>query len=259
MSANTKIVVLRRKELLYTGIFAALGVLFVILLLMLLLPGKDADTSSGAPDSPDSTAETAMPDNVADLGRSSQFSAAEDASTGASAYTGAVDNAGAVLDNASGAVLDNVSGSVGTDNTYIPGIYTTELILGSETANVEVIVNDHAITSVSLADPSETLTTMYPLLEPTMESLNDQLCEMQDPSQVTYSAETRYTSLVLLEAVKASLEKAKPKATPEATGAPDATNAPTASPENATATSSETDGKTAEPTKMPTADINPAA
>ena len=38
MSANTKIVVLRRKELLYTGIFAALGVLFVILLLMLLLP-----------------------------------------------------------------------------------------------------------------------------------------------------------------------------------------------------------------------------
>lgn len=232
MSANTKIVVLRRKELLYTGIFAALGVLFVILLLMLLLPGKDADTSSGAPDSPDSTAETAMPDNVADLGRSSQFSAAEDASTGA--------------------VAD-------ADNTYIPGIYTTELILGSETANVEVIVNDHAITSVSLADPSETLTTMYPLLEPTMESLNDQLCEMQDPSQVTYSAETRYTSLVLLEAVKASLEKAKPKATPEATGAPDATDAPTASPENATTTSSETDGKPAEPTKMPTADINPAA
>ena len=38
MSANTKIVVLRRKELLYTGIFAALGVLFIILLLMLLLP-----------------------------------------------------------------------------------------------------------------------------------------------------------------------------------------------------------------------------
>lgn len=201
MSANTKIVVLRRKELLYTGIFAALGVLFVILLLMLLLPGKDADTSSGTSDSPDETA-AEMPDNVADV------------STGAVADTG---------------------------NTYIPGIYTTELILGSETVNVEVIVSDHAITSVSLSDPSETLTTMYPLLESTMESLNDQLCEMQDPEQVTYSAETRYTSLVLLEAVKASLEKAKPKATPEATGAPDATNAPVASP------------------NVPKADINPAA
>lgn len=210
MSANTKIVVLRRKELLYTGIFAALGVLFVILLLMLLLPGKAADTS-GAPDSPDSTAETVMPDNVADLGRIPQSAQTEDVSTGAVADTG---------------------------NTYIPGIYTTELILGSETVNVEVIVNDHAITSVSLADASEALTTMYPLLETTMESLNDQLCEMQDPEQVTYSAETRYTSLVLLEAVKASLEKAKPKATPEAT---DATNAPAASP------------------NVPKADINPAA
>ena len=198
MSANTKIVVLRRKELLYTGIFAALGVLFIILLLMLLLPGKDTDASYGTPDSPDDTA-AEMPDNVADV------------STGAVADTG---------------------------NTYIPGIYTTELILGSETVNVEVIVNDHAITSVSLADASEALTTMYPLLETTMESLNDQLCEMQDPEQVTYSAETRYTSLVLLEAVKASLEKAKPKATPEAT---DATNAPAASP------------------NVPKADINPAA
>ncbi len=265
MSANTKIVVLRRKELLYTGIFAALGVLFVILLLMLLLPGKDTDASYGTSDSPDGTAATAMPDNVADIGRSSQFSAAEDASTGAVADAETVlDSASGAVDNA-GAVLDSVSGPAGTDNTYIPGIYTTELILGSETVNVEVIVNDHAITSASLADPSETLTTMYPLLEPAMESLNDQLCEMQDPSQVTYSAETRYTSLVLLEAVKASLEKARPKATPEATGAPDTTNAPKttdapeASTDSSSATSSETGEKNAEPTKMPTADINPAA
>lgn len=239
MSANTKIVVLRRKELLYTGIFTALGVLFLILLLMLLLPGKDADTSSGTPDSPDNTAETAMPDNVADLRRIPQSAQTEDVSTGAVADTDAV--------------LDNASGPVGTDNTYIPGIYTTELILGSETVNVEVIVNDHAITSLSLADPDETLTTMYPLLEPTMDSLSEQICETQDLSQVTYSAETRYTSLVLLEAVKASLEKAKPSATPEAT------STPAASPENSAATSSKTDGKATEPTKVPTADINPAA
>ncbi len=64
--------------------------------------------------------------------------------------------------------------------------------------------------------------------------------------------------------------KAKPKATPEATGTPKTTDTSGfhcsdgnyctgGFPENATATSSETDGKTAEPTKMPTADINPAA
>ena len=77
---------------------------------------------------------------------------------------------------------------------------------------MEVIVNDHAITSLSLADPDENLTTMHPLLAPTVDSLNRQICETQDLSQVTYSSESRYTSLVLLEAIKASLEKAKPTA-----------------------------------------------
>ena len=185
-----------------------------------------------------------MPDNVADLGRSPQSAQAEDVSAGAVADTGAV--------------LDRASDLVGTDHTYIPGIYTTELILGSETVNVEVIVSDHAITSLSLADPDETLTTMYPLLQPTMDSLSEQICETQDLSQVTYSSESRYTSLVLLEAIKASLEKAKPSASPEATTTPEATT-PAASPESSSVTSSETDGKSAEPTKVPTADINPAA
>ena len=84
-----------------------------------------------------------------------------------------------------------------------------------------------------------------------MDSLSEQICETQDLSQVTYSAETRYTSLVLLEAVKASLEKAKPSAAPESTTTPDVTAAPTASPEiNSTA---------AEPENLPDADINPAA
>ena len=78
-----------------------------------IVPGKAADTS-GAPDSPDSTAETVMPDNVADLGRIPQSAQTEDVSTGAVADTDAV--------------LDNASGPVGTANTYIPGIYTTELI-----------------------------------------------------------------------------------------------------------------------------------
>ena len=87
-----------------------------------------------------------------------------------------------------------------------------------------------------------------------MDSLSEQICETQDLSQVTYSAETRYTSLVLLEAVKASLEKAKPSATPAAAAPPRR-----ASPESSAATSPETDGKTTEPTKVPTADIDPAA
>ena len=43
MSAKTKIVVLHMKELIYTAVFAVLGILFIILLVMMFLPGKDKD------------------------------------------------------------------------------------------------------------------------------------------------------------------------------------------------------------------------
>ena len=48
--SKTKIVVLHMKELIYTGIFAALGILFIALLIMMFLPGKkDSDTPAQDP------------------------------------------------------------------------------------------------------------------------------------------------------------------------------------------------------------------
>jgi len=46
MSAKTKIVVLHLKELIYTGLFAVLGILFIILLIIMFLPkDKSSDKS----------------------------------------------------------------------------------------------------------------------------------------------------------------------------------------------------------------------
>ncbi len=55
MSAKTKIVVLHMKELIYTAIFAALGILFIVLLIMMFLPDKEKEPDSSAPDSPTSS------------------------------------------------------------------------------------------------------------------------------------------------------------------------------------------------------------
>ena len=40
MNSKTKIVVLHVRELIYTGIFAILGILFLILLIIMFLPGN---------------------------------------------------------------------------------------------------------------------------------------------------------------------------------------------------------------------------
>ena len=52
MNSKTKIVVLHLKELIYTGIFAALGILFVILLIIMFLP-KNKNGTGDKPVPPD--------------------------------------------------------------------------------------------------------------------------------------------------------------------------------------------------------------
>jgi len=152
MSAKTKIVVLHMKELIYTGIFAVLGILLVVLLVMMFLPGKERENTP--PAEPD-IAETA--------------------------------------------------------SRYIPGIYTTELVLGSQSIDVEVIVDKDTITSIRMVNLSEAVTTMYPLLQPTFDSLCEQVYEQQSLENITYASDSKYTSLVLLEAIQNSLNKALAK------------------------------------------------
>lgn len=165
MSAKTKIVVLHMKELIYTGIFAALGILFVVLLVMMFLPGKSGkqETSGETPPAAEESGEDAAPTS--------------------------------------------------SDALYIPGIYTTELVLGGQTVDVEVIVEQDAISSIRLVNLNEAVTTMYPLLQPTLDSICEQVYENQSLEQISYTAESKYTSLVLLEAIENSLDKAS--ATPD--------------------------------------------
>ncbi len=158
MSSKTKIVVLHMKELLYTALFAVLGIALLILLFTLFTP---EDTPSENPES-------------------TQPSATSESSTEPTA------------------------------SLYIPGLYNTELLLNDQTINVEVIVDGQKITSLQLVDLSETVKTMYPLLQPTFDSLTSQILEKQSLDNVTYNQEHRYTSLVLLEAISKALEKAQP-------------------------------------------------
>ena len=149
MSAKTKIVVLHMKELIYTAIFAVLGILFVVLLVMMLLPGKGEKDPE-----------------------------------------------------------PEESSSANSASLYIPGVYSTELVLGNQTIDVEVVVDKDSISSIRMVNLNDAVTTMYPLLEPAFESICKQVYELQTLEGVTYSTDSKYTSLVLLEAIRNSLEKA---------------------------------------------------
>ena len=73
---------------------------------------------------------------------------------------------------------------------------------------MEVIVDKDSITSIRMVSPSDTVATMYPLLQPTLDSICEQIYEQQSLESITYTPESKYTSLVLLEAIQTSLDKA---------------------------------------------------
>ena len=141
MSSKTKIVVLHLKELVYTAIFATLGILLIILLIFMFLPdSKEKDTK------------------------------------------------------------ETVS--------YTAGVYTSSIQLNDNAIDVEVVVGDSHINSISLVNLDETTAAMYPLMQPALDKLSQQIYEKQSVEGISYENDNQYTSMVLLKAIESALDKA---------------------------------------------------
>lgn len=131
------------KELIFTGILAALGILLIIMLVVVFLPkGKDS------------------PENTTNTGK------------------------------------------------YEPGVYTAAVMLNDSSFDVQVVVDENNINSVSLVNLDETVETMYPLVKPAMEELSRQIVDTQSLDNITYSESNQYTSIVLMNAIEEAIEKA---------------------------------------------------
>lgn len=95
------------------------------------------------------------------------------------------------------------------DAIYHAGVYTSPITLNDNTFDVEVTVDENHINSISLVNLSETTTAMYPLVEPALDALSDQIYTSQSTENITYSEENKYTSMLLLEAIDNALDKAR--------------------------------------------------
>ena len=144
MSSKTKIVVLHLKELIYTAIFAVLGILLILLLVFMFLP-----------DSKNKTTKETM--------------------------------------------------------KYTAGVYTSSIQLNNNAIDVEVMVDDTHINSISLVNLDETTAAMYPLMQPALDNLSQQIYENQSLENISYEDDNQYTSMVLLNAIQDALDKASYK------------------------------------------------
>ena len=93
---------------------------------------------------------------------------------------------------------------------YVPGVYTSSVMMDSNSIDVQVTVDENHINSISLINLDDTMETMYPLIRPTLEELSQQIITKQSVDDITYSKNNQYTSMLLLSAVTDALEKASP-------------------------------------------------
>jgi len=150
MSAKTKILVFKMREVIYTAVFAVLGICLVILLIFMFIKGR------------------------------------------------------------SGSDIESLSHSITNEEpVYIAGVYQSSVVLRNQVISVEVVVDKNNINSIHLIHTDDAITTMFPLFAPTMNELASQIIASQSVNDVTYSEENKYTAMVLLEAIKNALNKAK--------------------------------------------------
>lgn len=140
--AKTKIVVIQLKEIIYTVIFAALGIL-LILMLIFMFSGKDKE---------DVASETKL---------------------------------------------------------YKAGVWNSSIPLSDTVINLEVVLDENHINSVRIVNIDETITTMYPLVEPALDEISAQLSKDIPIDQIELRDDSKYTQTLLIEAIKAALDKAK--------------------------------------------------
>lgn len=91
---------------------------------------------------------------------------------------------------------------------YVPGVYTSSVKISDAALDVQVVVDENNINSISLVNLDTSMETMYPLLRPALEDLESQIVSEQSLSDLTYSQNNQYTSIVLLNAIRDALEKA---------------------------------------------------
>ena len=142
MSAKTKIVVLRMKNLILTGVLIGIAILILFMIIRVMVSGKK------------STVETMAP------------------------------------------------------SLYVPGVYSSSVLLNGSSFDVQVTVDDNYITAVNLVNLDETIETMYPLIPSAMNELSTQIIDNQSIDNITFSQGNQYTSTVLLSAIKDALAKA---------------------------------------------------
>lgn len=184
MNSSTKIVVIPMKRLIICGI-AALAVIILIIVLLLNINNSTGTASGNIYNSNVKTSS----DNI------------NGSNTSDTAKNNSITNS-----------YDNISSNdkIQAANdviTYNPGVYTSSLSLNGNAVDVQVTVDKNNINSIEMVNLSDSVTTMYPLIENVFNDIADEVIKNGTIQNISYKADNKYTSTMILKAIGEALDK----------------------------------------------------
>lgn len=146
--AGTRIVVLQSKKVIYSMILIALGILAIIILIMMFVPGKDKNGETAS-----------VPNDI--------------------------------------------------EQEYEAGVYTKEIQIGDTMVNLQLSLDENNVKSVELVNLDESVETMYPLMQPTVEKISKQLAAGKSMEEIVISEESQYTEKLIVQSVSEMMQEHK--------------------------------------------------
>ncbi|MBQ9608405.1 MAG: hypothetical protein IJV15_03060 [Lachnospiraceae bacterium] len=220
MSSKTKIVVLKSKELIYTGIFVVLGILLIILLVYMFSPSKkDKDNENLNENANEQmqtetsdenlvgNAEIVYSDEVADVSYIDQNAGTSQVDYSENIAGETIVEAPSTEDVSTESAVEEISTeetviTSNTGGTYKSGVYSSILNVGGQTElQLLTTVDNGRVSHIDIVNLSDAVTVMYPLITPSLNEINAQLdagCAIED---ITYSGDNKYTTTLILQAV----------------------------------------------------------
>lgn len=91
---------------------------------------------------------------------------------------------------------------------YKAGVYNSQIALNNAILNLEVVVDRDQIKSVRFVNLDDSVTTSYPLIEPAMNYIREQIENNVPIEDIVLKDDSKYTQTVILDKISETLEKA---------------------------------------------------
>lgn len=106
-------------------------------------------------------------------------------------------------------IVNNESNTYKNDAIYKAGVYNSQFVIGENTINLEVALDDKQVKSVKVKNLDKTVETMYPLMKSAVKDVSKQLSSGVSIDEVVLSKNSMYTEKLVLDAVKNVLDEQK--------------------------------------------------